>query len=335
MITETKSFTNLPAEDLFFSKANDVIIPSSGETKEDISTASCVMKDNIALGGDINVIRGFNNGVFLSYYLNHVKKNDIAKIAQGISIIHLYNDQLKSLLISIPSLQEQNKIAFCLSSVDKLISYTRDKLKLLKLQKKSLMQKLFPAQGEKIPKYRFKEFENDGEWVENKLGNIISTISPLKKLQLKEYKKEGKYPIVDQSQNFICGYSNDSDAVINVASEKLIVFGDHTCTLKFVDFPFIQGADGIKIFKSLYSDMVDVCFLYQFLLCFPIVSKEYKRHFSELKEKIVCYPQNVKEQNRIATCLFIIDECINQFENKITWLELCKKGLMQQLFPLT
>ena len=110
-----------------------------------------------------------------------------------------------------------------------------------------------------------------------------SGASPTKKLQSGEYKAEGLYPIVDQSQSYICGYSDDLEAVVNTTLENLIVFGDHTCTLKFVDFPFIQGADGIKIFKSSKSNEIDERFLYQALLFNPIVSKEYKRHFAELK----------------------------------------------------
>lgn len=143
-IKETKSFTDIPPNDLFLSRANDVIIPSSGETKEDISTASCVLIDNIALGGDINVIRSSNNGVFLAYYLNNAKKNDIAKIAQGISIIHLYNEQLKILQITIPTFPEQQKIADCLSSLDEEIAVQQQKVEALKEHKKGLMQQLFP-----------------------------------------------------------------------------------------------------------------------------------------------------------------------------------------------
>ena len=177
IIRETKSFTDIPTEELFLSKANDVVIPSSGETKEDISTASCIMNDNIALGGDINVIRSSNDGVFLSYYLNNAKKNDIAKIAQGISIIHLYNEQLKNLQICIPTIEEQRKIAACLSAADEMITSTNGKLEQLKTYKKGLMQKLFPAKGKKLPELRFKEFEKDGEWVEKKFLEIISVNS--------------------------------------------------------------------------------------------------------------------------------------------------------------
>ncbi len=89
-ISTVKSYTNSDADDLVLSKANDVIIPGSGETQIDIATASCVLESGIALGGDLNIIRSKINGVFLSYYLNNAKKHDIAQIAQGIAVVHLY-----------------------------------------------------------------------------------------------------------------------------------------------------------------------------------------------------------------------------------------------------
>lgn len=148
-IDEVASFTNLPKETLVLSKKNDVIIPASGETKEDIAKASCVKNEGVALGSDLNIIRSNINGVFLSYYLNSAKKNEIAKMAQGISVIHLYPSQLKTLEILLPSENnEQKKIANFLSSVDSLIIAQTQKVDDLKNYKKGLMQQLFPSLDE-------------------------------------------------------------------------------------------------------------------------------------------------------------------------------------------
>lgn len=105
-IDKVVSYTDIPVKDLVFSKANDVIIPSSGETQLDIATASCVLNDNIALGGDLNIIRSINNGVFLSYYLNNAKKYEIARMAQGNAVVHLYPHQLKTLNLQLPEINE-------------------------------------------------------------------------------------------------------------------------------------------------------------------------------------------------------------------------------------
>lgn len=148
VIDEILSKTNLPSSELFMSRMNDVIIPSSGETKIDIATASCVMRDDIALGGDLNVIRSRQNGIFLSYFLNGPLKYEIAKVAQGDSVVHLYPTQIGSLRVAVPKAKEQLKIALCLYSVDTLITMLGDRIDVLKVHKKGLMQQLFPVAKE-------------------------------------------------------------------------------------------------------------------------------------------------------------------------------------------
>lgn len=146
VIGDVISRTNITESDLVFSQANDVIIPSSGETSEDIATASCVLDSGIALGGDLNIIRSEVNGIFLAYYLSNAKKWQIAKLAQGNSVVHLYNNQLQRLNICLPATkEEQQKIADCLSSLDEQIQAQTQKIESLKLHKKGLMQQMFPS----------------------------------------------------------------------------------------------------------------------------------------------------------------------------------------------
>ena len=171
-IKSVVSKTNMPAKDFFLSCRNDVIIPSSGETKIDIATASCLLLDDVAIGGDINVVRCNQNGRFLSYYLNGWKKFEIAKIAQGDTVVHLYINQLKLLNIDIPKPEEQQKIADCLSSLDELIAAQAHKLDTLKAHKKGLMQQLFPAPGQNTPTLRFPEFQDAGEWKEQRIEKL-------------------------------------------------------------------------------------------------------------------------------------------------------------------
>lgn len=148
VITSVISRTSISATELFLSKANDVIIPSSGETKIDIAKASCVLHDGIALGSDLNVIRSALNGTFLSYYLNGPKRYDIAKVAQGDAVVHLYPNQIEKLDIVFPRPAEQDRIASCLSTLDDLIAAQSDKIGALKTHKKGLMQQLFPSTEE-------------------------------------------------------------------------------------------------------------------------------------------------------------------------------------------
>ena len=110
------------------SKANDVIIPCSGETAEDIATARCVLNGNILLGGDLNIIRlhGYD-GTFMSYQLNGKRKYDIAKVAQGVSVVHLYGEHLKGVKTINPCLTEQKKITSLLTLLDERIA-TQNKI---------------------------------------------------------------------------------------------------------------------------------------------------------------------------------------------------------------
>ena len=122
-IDEIKSKTNIDTKGLFFGKKNDVIIPASGETPIDIATSCCVCKDNILFGGDLNIIRlKTDNGSFISCQLNGKRKIDIAKIAQGASIVHLHNDDLKKIYLYTPiDLKEQTKIVELFTLIDKRI----------------------------------------------------------------------------------------------------------------------------------------------------------------------------------------------------------------------
>ena len=182
-----------------------------------------------------------------------------------------------------------------------------------------------------IPALRFPEFQNDVEWKYVHIGHAIKTITPPKKLPSTEYKDRGEFPIIDQSLKYIAGYSNDNTAVVYNDGAS-IVFGDHTCTLKLIHFPFIQGADGIKIFKSKTDDLLTE-YIYQYILANPVISAEYKRHFSDLKEKILSYPTTTIEQQKIADCLLSLDKYIDAAKRKLDILKEHKKGLMQKLFP--
>ena len=128
IIKQVESKTDINGSKLKRSKANDVIIPCSGETAVDIATARCVPFDNILFGGDLNVISLHQyDGAFMSYQLNGKRKYDIARVAQGVSIVHLYGEHLKAIKTYNPTLPEQQKIAKLLSLLDERIA-TQNKI---------------------------------------------------------------------------------------------------------------------------------------------------------------------------------------------------------------
>lgn len=128
IIKQVESKTDIDGSKLKRSKANDVIIPCSGETAVDIATARCVPFDSILLGGDLNVISLHKyDGAFMSYQLNGKRKYDIARVAQGVSVVHLYGEHLKTIKTYNPTLPEQQKIAILLSLLDERIA-TQNKI---------------------------------------------------------------------------------------------------------------------------------------------------------------------------------------------------------------
>ena len=145
VITNVFSKTALPDSELVKSKANDIIIPASGETAEDIATARCVPFNNILLGGDLNIIRLHEqDGKFFSYQLNGVRKYDIATVAQGVSVVHLHAGDLKGITVKYPShIAEQEKISQILGLIDDRIATQSKIIEELTTLRSALIEKVF------------------------------------------------------------------------------------------------------------------------------------------------------------------------------------------------
>ena len=159
VISDIFSKTDIDTRKLVKSKANDVIIPCSGETAVDIATARCVPYDNILLGGDLNIIRLYDcDGSFMSYQLNGKRKYDLAKVAQGVSVVHLYGDHLKGVKTYNPCLEEQKKIAKLLSLLDERIA-TQNKI----IDK---LQSLIKGIGKQL-------FMDNQNWRTVKIGELL------------------------------------------------------------------------------------------------------------------------------------------------------------------
>lgn len=185
-ITEVISRTDIDNTKLVRSKANDVIIPCSGETAEDIATARCVIKDGILLGGDLNIIRLHNyDGSFVSYQLNGKRKYDIAKVAQGVSVVHLYGEHLKGVKTVNPCLAEQKKISRFLSLLDERIAVQSRLIDRLQSLMIGIAQKIAHSNKPNV-----------------RISDCLECSSSA--LQESEVNKTGKYPVY--GANGIVGY---------------------------------------------------------------------------------------------------------------------------------
>lgn len=137
----------------------------------------------------------------------------------------------------------------------------------------------------------------DPAWPVEAVKDIATTITPPAKLQTSEYRDTGKFPIIDQSQELIAAWTDTADAVIDPA-DGVVIFGDHTCVVKHVDQPFVQGADGIKILKP-FGDL-NAAYLAYHLRAYPLPQDGYRRHFSLLKDHKVAIPPLETQQAIVA-----------------------------------
>jgi type I restriction enzyme S subunit len=157
---------------------------------------------------------------------------------------------------------------------------------------------------------------------------ILKNKNKSKKIKQQNYKEAGLFPIVDQGQKLIAGYWDKEEDVYN-SDLPIIVFGDHTRIVKFVDFPFVRGADGTQII--IPNESFDRKFFYYALKSINIPSKGYNRHYSILKEKKIPLPP-LPEQRNIAFVLSTIQEAKEKTDAVVAALKELKKSLMKHLF---
>lgn len=250
-----------------------------------------------------------------------------AEGARNHGLLNVPTNDFFQLKLCVPSSdKEQQKIAEFLSTIDTVIEKQKETVSSWEERKKGVMQKLFNQE------VRFKA--DDGsefpEWEEKHFSEMYKSI-PNKQYQIstKEYKKCGKYKVIDQGKDFIAGYYDDKSKVYG--SVPIIVYGDHTTVVKYLDEPFVIGADGTKLLDKI-SNNFDIKFLYFALNFNNVKQMGYKRHFSALKGISFTIPSSLAEQQKIADCLSTLDEVIEKQKATLAAWEKLKKGLLQQMF---
>jgi len=201
----------------------------------------------------------------------------------------------------------------------------------LKELKKSLMRHLFtygpvpPEEAQRVPLRQSEIGPVPAHWQVVRFTNVAKTIR-VPSVKRSEYRLIGKVPVIDQGREFIAGYT---DLPPHEHPLPVIVFGDHTRVFKFVDFPFVAGADGTKVLVP-NTRVVNAPFLFYALSNLDIPSRGYNRHFHLLREKHLPLPP-LPEQQEIARILRAVDDKIAAEERRKAALETLFKSLLAQL----
>ena len=256
------------------------------------------------------------NNFLLSYIMSYdIVQNQIISTIVGGAIPTLSQKQVLSFKIPLaPSLTEQTAIANALSDADGLIASLEKLIAKKRNIKQGAMQQLLqPKEGWEVKKF-----------------NDVFKKHPAKAYQINsfEYEESGVFPIIDQGKKLIVGYSDNKDKVFNCPVGGVIIFGDHTRILKYINFNFIVGADGTQLISTQKGNYC--LFIYYLLLTKEIPNTGYNRHFKFLLEMEFSIP-TFNEQTRIASILSDMDEELSALEQKLEKYKKVKLGMMQEL----
>lgn len=324
VISEIVNRTNLNKSELIFSQGDEILLPSAGEDPLDIGSASALTVANVAIGRTINILRPLSDNIYsqkyVAYYINEKLKKKISTLAKGSSISNVYNSDLKKLNINLPSLDEQEKIASFLSSINKKINQLSKKDELLQNYKKAIMQKIFSQ------KLRFKKADGSDypKWEEKKIGNVLKIESG------KDYKhlNEGNIPVYGTGGFMlnVDAYLYDGESVC--IGRKGTINNPIFLEGKFwtVDTLFYTSSFKSILPKYFYYLSLEINWLmYNEGTTLPSLSKK-------TIESIKINLPSLEEQTKIANFISSIDTKISQNKKALEETQKFKKALLQKMF---
>ena len=334
--------------DFVYNKGNSLKFPQG--CIYDLQNWGEVAAPNVFICFRLNA--GYENGFFRQCFEQNAHglqlKKHITSGARSNGLLNISRDAFFGVKIPTPQHAEQQKIADCLSSLDELITAESQKLGALKTRKKGLMQQLFPLDGETVPRLRFPEFNNAGEWSAQTIGNMFLLTNGCA-FKPEDWKSTGTPIIRIQNLNDRSAGFNYSQAPVpernRIETGDLLFAWSGTLGSSFGARVW-NGPPGVlnqHIFK-VQMDEQQITLPFSLLVLARVEediarkSHGFKASFVHVKKsdlvKIDLLLPSVPEQQRIASCLSSLDAIINAQTQKIDALKAHKMGLMQQLFPV-
>ena len=275
---------------------------------------------DVVIGRGVAAIKG---NEFIFQNLGKMKSDGYwTRYSTGSTFESINSTDIKEAIISVPAIEEQDKIGSFFKQLDNTITLHQRKLDLLKEQKKGYLQKMFPKNGAKVPELRFAGFADD--WEQRKFKDILKTHSF--RSYLAGVSENGEYEVIQQGDKPIVGYS-DGEPFTDY--KDVTLFGDHTVSLYKPKSPFFVATDGVKI---LSADNFEGDYLYTTLERYKPEPQGYKRHFTILKNQDVWFTENMEEQQKIGVFFKQLDDTITLHQRKLDLLKEQKKGFLQKMF---
>lgn len=277
-------------------------------------------------------IVGFNanpeksSELFVYYFFEYIKK-EIQKSASGSIQDNINIDYLSKMRIKVPEKKYQDKIVELLSSIDKKILLNNQINQELEAMAKTLYDywfvqfdfpdqngKSYKSSGGKMVYNTELKREIPEEWGVESVGNLLDKVTKSEKIENNSIEFVGRIPVIDQSQKYIAGFTNNENALLQPQNGH-VIFGDHTRVVKYINFDYARGADGTQVLISNNENISNVL-LYHMIEDFDLSNYGYARHFKFLKEKIVIVPDK-EVSSKFETQANVIYEKIknNIFEN--------------------
>lgn len=246
---------------------------------------------------DITVIRAKQDTdqSFLFYFIaNHPFIDHASNISSGTRMPRANWKVLEKSEWLFPSFKTQHKIASILSAYDDLIENNLKRIKILEEMAQAIYREWFvnfrfPGH-KKVKKVKSKLGMIPEGWEVAKIGELLRKVERKLRVKKEDYLEQGEIPAIDQGAEFIGGYTNDYDA-LHDNPLPIIVFGDHTRIIKYVDFPFASGADGTQLLYPKNEELMPAYFYYA-VRNIDLSNFAYARHFKFLKEQEVLIPNN-------------------------------------------
>lgn len=300
-----------PFSEEYILKKGDLIIAMTEQGEGLLGSTAIIPEDekylhNQRLGLITKIKNERVHWKYIYYLMNTYEiRGLISASSTGTKVKHTSPKKILDLTVDLPPLKTQKKIAFILSAYDDLVENNLKRIKLLEEAAQNIYKEWFVHF--RFPGYEAADFTEEGlpvGWKKEIVGNVLEKIKRKLKIKKEQYLEKGTIPIIDQGADFIGGFTNDEEFKQDIPL-PIIVFGDHTRRVKFIDFPFASGADGTQLMYPNIPELLPTYFYFS-ISSIDLSNYAYARHFKFIKEEKILIPKkNVLEKFNHLTYPFL------------------------------